>query len=111
MESDDLTVRVLVEIREELRSGLHEVRNGLQDVREELRSGLSEVRHEIRNTNERLDRAEDRIVASEIRTATAITDLHGTLREVSDWLKDQRDLRDRVQRCEHEIGELKKRVS
>ena len=84
-----------------------ELRSGLQEVRGELR----EVRHEIRNTNERLDRAEDRIVASEIRTATAITDLHGTLREVSDWLKDQRDLRDRVQRCEHEIGELKKRVS
>lgn len=100
METDDTTVRVLVEIRNELRTGL-------QDVRGELREGLHEVRDEIRQTNQRLDKVDSRldqqgqrIVESEIRTATAITELHGTLRDVHDWLKSQRDLRDRVERCE-----------
>ena len=107
MAPDDLTVRVLVEIRD----GLHEVRG-------ELREGLHEVRDEIRQTNQRLDKVEvrldqqgQRVVESELRTATAITELHGTMRDIHGVLKNQLDLRDRVERCEREIDELKKRVS
>jgi chromosome segregation ATPase len=100
MDSDDLAIRVLVEIRDELHKGLREVRG------------------EIQQTNERLDRVESRldqqgqrIVESEIRTATAITELHGTMRDIHALLKGQLDLRDRVERCEREIDELKKRVN
>lgn len=55
---------------------------------------------------ERLDR---RIIESEVRTATAINELGGTLREVHTLLKD-RALNDRVARCELEIAELKHRL-
>lgn len=51
------------------------------------------------------------VVESEVRTATAIHDMHGTLRDVRDLLKGRLDLSDRVDRCERDIAELKQRVS
>lgn len=107
MESDDLTVRVLVEIREQIRDGQTALREGLHEVRDEIRQ--TNVR--LDQQGQRIDQQGQRIVESEIRTATAITELHGTMRDVHDWLKKQADLRDRVERCEREIDDLKKRVS
>jgi hypothetical protein len=37
----------------------------------------------------------------------AITELHGTMRDIHGLLKNQLDLRDRVERCEREIDDLK----
>lgn len=96
---------------------------------------LKDIRQEIRGTNERVDRLDQRVdkleirldrridglhseltglrkdmIESEVRTATAIHDMHGTLRDVRDLLKDRLDLSDRVGRCEREIAELKQRV-
>jgi hypothetical protein len=51
-----------------------------------------------------------RMVESELRTATALTDLAGTVREMTGVLRAQSDLRPRVERCELDIVELRKRL-
>jgi hypothetical protein len=68
-----------------------------------------------RHTN-RLDKRIDdtradlsrRLAEVEIRTVTALNDVHGTLREVRDLLRDRLDLRDRVERVERDVAELKR---
>ena len=90
---------------------------------------LKEIRDEVRRTNERLDAANERldatndrldamhaglsqrIVESELRTATAITELAATVRDMTSVLRAQNDLRPRVDRCERDIAELKGRLS
>jgi hypothetical protein len=52
-----------------------------------------------------------RIVESELRTATAITELAGTVREMTGFLRQQAELRPRVEKCEEQIRELWARVS
>ena len=86
---------------------------------------LREIRDEIRRTNERIDATSaslssridamheglsHRIVESEVRTATAITELAGTVRDMTAVLRVQHDLRPRVERCEKDIAELKSRL-
>jgi len=68
---------------------------------------LKSIREEVKYVRTELS---GRIVESEVRTAAAITDLHGTLREVLDVLRDQHDLRPRVDRCERDIGDIKQRL-
>jgi len=66
--------------------------------------------HQLRNDLERRDdRIERRVVEAELRTATAMLDMHGTLREVRDLVKDRLELRDRLERCERDIADLKQR--
>jgi len=89
MSNDDLTVKVLVEIRDEIR----------------------QTNRRLDGVDMRLDQQGQRIVESEIRTATAITELHGTMRDIHGLLVEQLDLRGRVERCERDIDELKKRVN
>jgi methyl-accepting chemotaxis protein len=94
---------------------------------------LRGIRDGVRQTNERIDQASARIdetnlrldktnasigelreelsrriVASEIRTSTAITDLAGNVRELTEVLRQQYDLRPRVEQCERDIAELKR---
>ena len=82
---------------------------------------LKEIRDEVRRTNERLDATKERldamhaglsqrIVESELRTATAITELAATVRDMTSVLRAQNDLRPRVDRCERDIAELKGRL-
>lgn len=65
-------------------------------------------------TNERLDVMREelsrRIVESEIRTSTAITELAGTVRELTVTLRAQNELRPRVEQCEKDIAELRRAV-
>lgn len=100
MESDDLTIRVLIEIRDEIRSTNQRV-----DRTNERVDQLSE------HVSGRIDNLTERVVESELRTSTAITELAGTIRGVHTLLVDRLDLRDRVDRCERDIDELKRRVS
>ena len=92
MAPEDLTVRVLMEIRD----------------------GVAETNARLDQTNARLDQTREelgrRIVESEMRTATAITELAGAIGGVQKLLREQLDLRGRVERCEAEIRELKARV-
>ena len=92
MEPTDLTIEILKDIRGEIRAT-----NGRIDM---LREELSH----------RLDQTNTRITQSEIRTATAITELAGSVHELIDHLRASSDLRPRVERCELEIVELKRRL-
>lgn len=58
---------------------------------------IDETNARLNETNARLESLRDdlgrRIVESELRTATAITDLAGSVRELISSIKDDRDLR------------------
>jgi hypothetical protein len=86
MEPTDLTIEILKSIRDEVRG-----------TREQLSS--------------RIDALGDRIVESEIRTATAIVELAGTVRDMTGSFRAQAELRPRVERCEQDIEELKRRIA
>ncbi len=92
MEPTDITVQILTDIRDEIRQ--------------------TNVR--LGQTNERLDQTREelgrKIVESEMRTATAITTLAGTLGEVKDLLAARLDLTDRLGKCEQEIGQIKHHI-
>ena len=103
METTDLTIEVLKGIRQDIR-GTNE---RLDALRQETNERLDALRQE---TNERLDTMARRIVESEVRTSTAIADLAGTVREMTGVLRAANDLRPRLDRCEHDIEELKRRV-
>jgi methyl-accepting chemotaxis protein len=89
--TDDLTVRILTDIRD----GVRETNARLDQTRDELSS--------------RIDALTQRVVESEIRTATALTDVASTVREVATLLREQGDLRPRVERCERQIAALERR--
>lgn len=90
--ASDLTVRILSDIRDAVR---------------ETNTRLDETRTEL---SARIDQTNTRIVESELRTATAITDLAGSVRELSTLLREQHDLRPRVERCEQQIAALERRL-
>lgn len=103
MEATDLTIEILKSIRDEAKA---------TNVR--LDSLEASLGTRIDLTNSRLDNLDNslgrRIVESEVRTATAITALAGTVRELTDLLRSQYDLRPRVDKCELEIARLKDRL-
>ena len=105
----DLTVRILTEIRDAVR----ETNGRLDHTRDELSSRLDETNSRLDQTRDelssRIDVLTHRVVESEIRTATAITDLAGTVRDVATLLREQNDLRPRVERCERQIAALERR--
>ena len=82
----------------------------LKDIREEIR----QTNTRLDGTNERIDSVREelsrRIVESEIRTSTAITALAGTVSEMTDVLRASHDLRPRLERCEQDIVDLKRRL-
>lgn len=111
MESDDLTIRVLIEIRDEIRSTNERVDQTnvrVDRLGEQLTGRIDSLAEHLTG---RIDSLGDRITESELRTSTAITELHGTIRDVHTLLVGRLDLRDRVERCERDIDELKRRVS
>lgn len=95
MEPTDITVKILTEIRDSVR---------------ETNVRLDNQSRQLDEHSHRLDAVGDRIVEVEIRTATSIAALDGTLMEVKNLLRDRLDLRDRVDRCEHDIQLLKDRT-
>ncbi|MCC7538516.1 MAG: hypothetical protein IT379_19985 [Deltaproteobacteria bacterium] len=99
MTTRDLSIEILKSIRDEVSS---------------VRTEVSSVRDAVKQTNVRLEAMHAelarRIVESEIRTSTAIADLAGTVREMTGVLRASADLRPRVERCELEIADLRRRV-
>ncbi|MBL8920064.1 MAG: hypothetical protein JNJ54_14460 [Myxococcaceae bacterium] len=99
MEPTDLSIEILKGIREEGRR---------------TNERLDETNSRLDETNSRLDALRDelsrRIVESEIRTATAITELAGTVREMTSFLKQTNDLRPRVEQCEDDIKTIKRQL-
>jgi len=79
----------------------------LKDIRAESRANGER----IDQTNERIDLLTRRVVESEIRMSTAITEPAGTVKTMTDVLRQSHDLRPRVERCERDIKELQARRS
>lgn len=106
MKPDDITVQILIEIRDEIRSNSQRIdQTNLRLDQTNLRIDMA--RDEL---GARIDGLGQRVVESELRTATAIDELGSTMRDVHGLLKDRLDLRDRVDRCERDIEDLKRRV-
>ncbi len=99
MEPENLTLEVLKEIRDDGK------RNGAR---------IDETNARLNETNARLESLRDdlgrRIVESELRTATAITELSGSVRDLISVIKEDRDLRGRMERAEKDIASLKQRL-
>jgi len=80
----------------------------------EIRDGIHATNAPLDQTNARMEQGFDqpsrRLVESEMRTSTAIVELAGSFRDVTDLLRSQHDLRPRVEKCEAEISELNKRL-
>ncbi|MGO8991688.1 MAG: hypothetical protein ACLQVI_00060 [Polyangiaceae bacterium] len=110
MESTDLTIEILKSIRDEVKgtnARLDKTNARLDETNARLDSLRDETNTRLDETNVRIDTLTRRVVESEIRTSTAITDLAGTVRELTTVLRTQSDLRPRVERCEQEIEALK----
>ena len=99
MEPTDITIEILRGIRDEVK---------------QTNTRIDLLHDEVKETNTRIDSMRDelshRIVASEVRTATAIADLAYATREMTDVLRSQHDLRPRLDRCERDITELKQQI-
>jgi len=120
MMSDDLTVHILTEIRDEirgtnqrldqtrvdLRAEIGELRTGL---RAELRTEIGSVRQEIGSLRDEIGEVRSHLVSAELRLATRFVELTAANRDVHQLFEDRFELRDRVERVEHEVAELKKR--
>jgi methyl-accepting chemotaxis protein len=113
MDPADHTLRVLTEIRDAVRS--------TNDRVDQTNARLDQTNARLEQTNARLDETNERleglghtlssrIAESEMRTATALTDLAGGLQKVTATLHDALDLRPRVERCERDITELQHKV-
>lgn len=106
MEPENLTLEVLKQIRDDGK------RNG--ERIDETNARLNETNARINETNVRLESLRDdlgrRIVESELRTATAITELSGSVRDLIGVIKEDRDLRGRMERVEKDVAALKQRL-
>jgi uncharacterized coiled-coil DUF342 family protein len=113
MEPTNLTLEVLKQIRDEGRRNGERIDETNARL-DETNARLNETNARLNETNARIDHLREdlgrRIVESELRTATAITELAGTVRDLVTTLKEDRDLRGRVERCEKDIAALKQRL-
>lgn len=110
MEPTDPTIELLKEIRDEGRK----TNERIDETNARLDALSTGTNSRLDETNSRLDALREelsrRIVESEIRTATAITDLAGTVREMTSFLKQTNDLRPRVEQCEDDIKSIKRQL-
>ena len=111
MSDDDLTVHILRDLRAEIRS-----------TNQRLDSVSQRLDQHIDSTDRRFDRLEqgiadlaskvatrDQLVELELRLATRTAEQTAATRDLYDLLNANLQLRDRVERCEHDIAELKDR--
>jgi hypothetical protein len=89
MEPTSLTIEILKQIRDEMRLTREELSERIDGVSERIDSVSVSL-------GARIDELRDHMVESEIRTATAITDLSGTVRDMTSVLRSQHDLRPRL---------------
>jgi chromosome segregation ATPase len=103
MENDDITVRVLIDIRDRL----DQTNVRLETMTADLSQRIDDLNHDL---GERIDRTNDRITSLELRTATEMTAVATAVQDVSRLLNDRFDLRDRVERVERGLEDLRKKV-
>lgn len=78
----------------------------LKEIRDEVRSTKVELKAEIGQTNERLDRLERRQVETEVRLATELTSVVGAIRDLKDAVVADRELRRDIADHERRIQQL-----
>jgi hypothetical protein len=103
MSSDEMTLRVLYEIRDGIRSTNERVdaTNARLDVMNtKVEQHLSRVDERLERLEGRTERVGAQIVESEIRTATAINETSFTLQQIYKAIKDRN----------REIDEIKRRL-
>lgn len=107
MDTSNVTVEILKSIRDEVKST-----NARLD---QTNARLDQTNARLDQTNVRLESMREElvrhIVESELRTATAITDLAGTVREMTSVLRTHTELSPRVEKCEHDILEIRRRLN
>lgn len=79
-------------------------------VLREIRDELKEMRAELRSTNERVDTLHRLHVESEIRLASAVTDLHGATKDLASVVRETRAA-ERIARLEGENRDLEHRLT
>ncbi len=107
MENNDLTTEILKDIRDAVR--------GTNDRIDQTNARLDQTNARLDQTNARIEeqtnRVNGRLSESEIRTATAVNQLRGTMEDVKELLQTRLDVRDRLERCEREIEVIKVRIA
>jgi predicted nucleic acid-binding Zn-ribbon protein len=102
--TNDLTVQILIEMRDELRK----TNARLDKLSEDLERSLKEVRDEQARTRQdlgrRIDQTNLQLKTTEARIATEISALRAVVTE-----RDDRSLEERVSQCERDIVELRTR--
>ena len=113
--SDDLSLRILIELREEMRSRFDAVDRRFEAVdrridalgerldvtNDRLETGLAGLREEFHH----------RFVAMDLRQASQLSGLIASTNDIREMLVGQADVRDRVTTCEIELSELKVRCA
>jgi hypothetical protein len=105
MEPSDLTVKILGEIRDEVRS----VREEVHGLGQSLGRRIDETNDRVDQVIVRLDRVEHRQVETEVRLATEIVGVAAAIREVRDEL-EHRALRASVDDHERRIVAMANRA-
>ena len=109
MESNELTIAVLREIRDSVR----EVRAGVDQTNaliDQTNARLEQTNDRIDQTNVRLDRLERRQVESETRIATELIEVANAVRNVKELLERQAADRGKLDDHERRITALEARV-
>lgn len=106
MKPINLTTEILKGIRDEGRKTNERIEQTNARI-EQTNSNLESLSDHVDQMRDELSR---RIVESEIRTSTAITDLAGNVRELVSILKQTNDLRPRVEQCEDDIKSIKRQL-
>ncbi|HEY5939098.1 MAG TPA: hypothetical protein VIU61_30810 [Kofleriaceae bacterium] len=92
MESTDLTLQVLIEIREQIRA-----------TNTKVDTGFAAMNDRLEGVGRRIDQTNRQLLVTEARLATEISALRGTQHD------SLIELRERVVRCERDIEELRQR--
>lgn len=108
---------------DDLRELLAEIRSTQDERSQRLDQHIDSTNRRFDSVDQRFDRFEqahaefasrvatrDQIVELELRIATRMVEQTAATRDLYDLLNANLQLRDRVERCEHEIAELKDRV-
>ncbi len=110
MKNDDVTVQVLIEIRDRL----DQTNSRLDQTNSRLDQTNSRLDHLREDLGQRIDQTNERITGLDLRMATEITAVASAVNDVGRLLKGRRDdqlqLHDRIGRVERDVEELKNRV-